>query len=87
MPIQPPQQQWTIDMKSEFNQTVTYEDIRQAIYSLAEEGMIVDSGRKKWSKLTGQYETEWMFSPIAIDKVTKSATPALLRWGKQFRTS
>jgi hypothetical protein len=65
------------DMKDEFNQIVTYEDICQAIQDLAEEGLIVDSGRKKWSKRTGQYEILWMLSPIAREAATK--TPPLLR--------
>jgi hypothetical protein len=37
------QQQWTIDMKSEFNQTPTYKEICQAIQKLVEEGLVVDS--------------------------------------------
>jgi hypothetical protein len=72
-----PQQQWTIDMKCDFNQIVTYEDICRAIQDLAEEGLIVDSGCKKWSKRTGRYEILWMLSPSARDKTAKSITSCL----------
>jgi hypothetical protein len=73
------QKQWTIDMKCDFNQIVTYEDICRAIQNLTEDGSIVDSGRKKWSPRTGQYETLWMLSPSTSDKATKSITPPLPR--------
>jgi hypothetical protein len=43
-------------MKSEFNRTPTYQDICQAIQRLAEEGVIVDSGRKKWSKRKRRFQ-------------------------------
>jgi hypothetical protein len=60
------------DMKYEFNRAVTYEDICRAIQDLAEEGLIVDSGRKKWSERTGRYEIMWMLNPIAKHKAKKS---------------
>jgi hypothetical protein len=64
-------------MKCDFNQIVTYEDICRAIQDLAEEGVIVDSGRKEWSKRTGQYEILWVLSPIA--RVAATKTPPLSR--------
>jgi hypothetical protein len=66
-----PQQKWPIDMKYEFNRTVTYEEICQAVQSLAKEGMIVDSGRKKWSERTGQYEILWALGPRATESITR----------------
>jgi hypothetical protein len=59
-------------MKSEFNRSVTYEDISRAIQDLAEEGLIVDSGRKKWCERTRQYEILWTLSPGAKARATKS---------------
>jgi hypothetical protein len=64
-------------MKCDFNQIVTYEDICRAIQDLAEDGLIVDSGRKKWSRRTSQYEIAWTLSPIARETATKSITPYL----------
>jgi hypothetical protein len=78
MPNSNPQQQWTIDMKSELTKIVTYEDIRRAVQDLAEQGLIVDSGRKKWSKRTGQYEIVWMANPITRGTAAKSITAPLL---------
>jgi len=62
-------------MKSKFNRIATYEDICRAIQDLAKDGLIVDSGRKKWSERTGQYEILWVLSPSGRDKPTKSITP------------
>jgi hypothetical protein len=73
------QQQWTINMKCDFNQIVTYEDICRAIQSVAEDGSIVDSGRKKWSSRSGQYEILWTLSPVAKEWATESITPPLPR--------
>jgi hypothetical protein len=64
-------------MKSAFTQIAAHEDICQAIRDLAEEGLIVDSGCKKWSKRTGRYEILWMLSPSARDKTAKSITSCL----------
>jgi len=50
-------------MKNDLDQILTYEDIRRAIQDLVEEGLVVDSGRKKWNKRTGQYEILWTASP------------------------
>ena len=66
-------------MKSELTKLVTYEDICQAVQDLAEQGLIVDSGRKKWSTRNGRYEILWMLSPSARDKTTKSITPVMSR--------
>ncbi len=66
-------------MKSELTKIITYEDICQAVQDLAEQGLIVDSGRKQWSKRTGQYEILWMLSPIAREGAPKLITRSLLR--------
>jgi hypothetical protein len=74
MPTEAHNQQWTIDMKSKFNRTPTYKEICQAIQQLVEEGLVVDSGRKKWSERTGRYEILWVLSPSGRAKQTKSIT-------------
>jgi hypothetical protein len=66
-------------MKSELTKIITYEDICQAVQDLAEQGLIVDSGRKQWSNRTGQYEILWMLNPIAREGAPKLITPSLLR--------
>jgi hypothetical protein len=66
-------------MKSEFNRTITYEDICRAIQDLAKDGLIVDSGRKKWSERTGQYEILWVLSPSGRNKSTQSISERLSR--------
>jgi hypothetical protein len=68
-----------IDMKSEFNRSVTYEDICRTIQELVEEGLVVDSGRKKWSERTAQYEIVWVLSPSGRIKSTKSIGERLSR--------
>jgi hypothetical protein len=59
-------------MKSEFNRSVTYDEICRAIQELVEEGLVVDSGRKKWSERTGKYEMVWMLGPSGRNKSMKS---------------
>lgn len=39
---------------------VSREAIQQAIQDLAREGLIVDSGRRRWSERTGRYEIVWI---------------------------
>jgi hypothetical protein len=34
--------------------------IEQAIQNLAREGLIVDSGRRRWNELTGRYDIVWV---------------------------
>jgi hypothetical protein len=38
------------------------EAIEQAIQDLARDGLIVDSGRRRWSERTGRYEIVWVAS-------------------------
>jgi hypothetical protein len=57
----------------------TTKEIRRAIKRLAEKGLIVDSGRKRWSAQTGPSEIVWTLSPVARDSATKSISP-LLSW-------
>jgi hypothetical protein len=40
------------------------EAIEQAIQDLARDGLIVDSGRRRWSARTGRYEIVWVASGI-----------------------
>jgi len=39
--------------------------IEQAIQNLARKGLIVDSGRRKWSERTGCYEIVWISHEFA----------------------
>lgn len=36
------------------------EEVEAAILALAEKGLIVDSGRRRWSERTGQYQIVWV---------------------------
>jgi hypothetical protein len=38
---------------------VDYDAIEQAIQDLAREGLIVDSGRRRWSERTRSYQIVW----------------------------
>ena len=44
---------------------VDYEEIQQAIQDLVHEGLVVDSGRRRWSERTGRYEIVWVTSEFA----------------------
>jgi hypothetical protein len=37
----------------------TQEEIEEAIHRLAREGLVVDSGERRWSERTGRYEIVW----------------------------
>jgi hypothetical protein len=37
----------------------TREEIEEAFHRLAREGLIVDSGERRWSEQTGRYEIVW----------------------------
>jgi hypothetical protein len=38
----------------------TREEIEEAIQRLAKRGLIVDSGKRRWSERTGRYEIVWI---------------------------
>ena len=40
-----------------------YEAIEQALQKLAREGLIVDTGRRRWSKRTRSYQIVWAKAP------------------------
>lgn len=42
-----------------------FDEIQQAIQNLARKGLIVDSGRRRWSERTGRYEIVWVTSEFA----------------------
>jgi len=42
-----------------------YAAIEEAIQSLAREGLIVDSGQRRWSERSGRYEIVWIAVPCA----------------------
>ena len=44
---------------------VDYDAIEQAIQDLARQGLIVDTGRRRWSERSGRYETVWAASEFA----------------------
>jgi hypothetical protein len=41
------------------NADARHDAIEQAIQDLAREGLIVDTGRRRWSARTGRYEIVW----------------------------
>ena len=47
------------------NVDARHDAIEQAIQNLAREGLIVDSGRRRWSARTGRYEIVWAPSEFA----------------------
>jgi len=44
---------------------IDYDAIEQAIQDLAREGLIVDSGHRRWSERTGRYEIVWVATEFA----------------------
>jgi hypothetical protein len=42
-----------------------YEAIERALQKLAREGLIVDTGRRRWSKRTRSYQIVWAKAPGA----------------------
>ena len=40
-----------------------YKAIEEAIQDLAKQGLIIDSGERKWSERTRRYEIVWMAAP------------------------
>jgi hypothetical protein len=48
---------------SEPNESVLYDAIQEAIDDLASKGEIVDSGLRRWSLRTGEYQIVWMVPP------------------------
>jgi hypothetical protein len=40
-----------------------YERMKKAREELTREGLLVDSGRKRWCEVTGRYDTVWTLSP------------------------
>jgi hypothetical protein len=42
-----------------------YEAIEQALQKLAREGLIVDTGRRRWSKRNRSYQIVWAKAPGA----------------------
>ena len=42
-----------------------YEAIEQALQKLVREGLIVDTGRRRWSKRTRSYQIVWAKAPGA----------------------
>jgi hypothetical protein len=42
------------------------EAIEQAIQDLAREGLIVDTGQRRWSARAGRYEIVWAASEFAV---------------------
>lgn len=71
MPVQTYHSNGQLILKPELNKIATHDDIRQALQDLAKDGLIVDTGRKKWSDSSGQYEILWVLSPTGRDKPTK----------------
>jgi hypothetical protein len=47
----------------QFHDDVTDEQFDEALRSLAAEGLICDTGRRKWSERTRSYQIVWMRVP------------------------
>jgi hypothetical protein len=45
-------------------QTAIEIEIKAAIQDLVEEGLVFDTGRKRWSERTGRYEIVWALSGL-----------------------
>jgi hypothetical protein len=41
-----------------------YDGVVRELQSLAEDGLVADSGRKRWCKRTGRYETVWVLTEL-----------------------
>jgi hypothetical protein len=52
-PKEPIRQKWLSDTED------FYERVREATEDLARDGLIVDSGRRRWSERTQRYEIVW----------------------------
>jgi hypothetical protein len=48
------------DLFANFSRRPTREDIEEAIRSLARKGLIVDTGRRRWSKRKRSYQIVWV---------------------------
>jgi hypothetical protein len=46
------------------DEQILFDEIEEAISSLAEKGLIVDSGRRRYSQRTGRYEIVWVAAEI-----------------------
>ena len=46
-------------------------EIETAIQELVEEGLVADSGRRRWSERTGRYEIMWVSTEVG-DKLAQS---------------
>jgi hypothetical protein len=52
---------WPLDeADDDAMEAITMEAVEQALQDMAREGLIVDSGRREWSELTGRYEIVWV---------------------------
>ena len=56
-----------LNMKTNDRNQMSLEDIRARIGELVEMGLVVDSGQRRWSEETGQYEIVWMAKPDLAD--------------------
>jgi hypothetical protein len=56
----PPTPNFAADKGNEF-----YDAIEQAIQDLARKGLIVDSGRRRWSERTRSYQIVWVAREFA----------------------
>jgi hypothetical protein len=51
--------------QSSFNEKEKHEATEQTLQKLAREGLIVDTGRRRWSKRTRSYQIVWAKAPGA----------------------
>jgi hypothetical protein len=43
----------------------SYDDVREFMESLEQEGLLADTGEKRWSERSGHYETVWEPTELA----------------------
>ena len=55
--------------QSSFNEKEKHEATEQTLQKLAREGLIVDTGRRRWSKRTRSYQIVWAKAPGVKVKV------------------
>ena len=53
---------------AEENSAYTIEEIQEAIASLAEQGLIYDTGRKEWHPRAQSYRTVWAVVPPKAER-------------------
>jgi hypothetical protein len=54
-----------------------YDGVVRELQSLAEDGLVDDTGRKRWCKRTGRYEIVWVLTELG-ERIGKIEAPSTL---------